>query len=322
MKQFMILAIGCLVLSAGPALAQEVVITDFPLGVGGSIDPDLFKPYYAQLKAISDTLRMYPLARAIVTGGADGEQYRETQDAHNPGLALGRAHILRNLLISEFKVDSTQIIIQSTDGKTKGPQYRYAGVRVDRDMSDLEARLDKRLDSLENRPPDVQHFTEVKEITKNLAEHMGLQLSIGASSSPFGGIPIVGGAVTWKRIVYVEGIWGHTFWNGSFQYNGYNLNTKSRLAGGNLIVYPYKRLPVGIVGGWIRIEEIYLDSYEYVKMSEGPMLGLRASPLSFLSITGTYNPSRHRIAGEYKSRAKNGQFLVSITAHKTFGGEK
>jgi len=322
MKQFMVLAIGCLVLSAGPALTQEVVITDFPLGVGGSVDPDLFKPYYGQLEAISDTLRMYPLARAIVMGGADGEQYRENQDAHNPGLALGRAHILRNLLINEFKVDSTQIIIQSVDAKVKGPQYRYAGVRIAREMSDLEARLDERLHSLENRPPDVQHFTEIKEITKNLAEHMGLQLSIGATSSPFGGVPIVSGAVTWKRIIYVEGIWGHTFWNGSFQYQGFNLDTKSRLAGGGVVVCPFRRLPVGIVGGWMRIEEISQEYYEYVKLSEGPVLGLRASPFTFLSITGTYNPARHRIAGDYKSRAKNGQFLVSITAHKTFGGEK
>lgn len=322
MKQLMVLAVGCLVLTAGPALSQEVVITDFPLGIGGSVDPAIFQPYHDQLKAIADTLARYPLARAIVMGGADGEMYRQSNNAKNPGLALGRAHILRLLLINEFKIDSAQIIIQSQDVPTKGSRYRYAGVRVERDVSDLEARLDERLDSLENRPPDVQHFTEVREITQNLAEHMGLQLSIGASSSPYGGVPIVGGAVTWKRIIYVEGILGHTFWNGSFQYHGFNLDTKSRLAGGALVVYPCRRLPLGIVGGWLRIEEISQEYHEYVKMSEGPMLGLRATPFPFLSVTGTYNPSRHREAGDFKSRAKNDQFLLSITAHKTFGGEK
>jgi hypothetical protein len=322
MKQFMVLIVGCLVLSAGPALSQEVVITDFPLGVGGSVDPGVFKPYYAQLKAIADTLQKYPLAWAIVAGSADGEKYRESNDARNPGLALGRAHLLRGLLINEFKVDSTRIIVQSRDTQIKGPQYRCATVRVTRELSDLEARLNERLDSLENRPPDVQHFTEVREITQNLAEHMGLQLSIGASSSPFGGVPIVGGAVTWKRIIYVEGILGHTFWNGSFQYHGFNLDTKSRLAGGAVVVYPCRRLPLGIVGGWLRIEEISEEYHEYVKMCEGPMLGLRATPFPFLSVTGTYNPSRHRAADDFKSRAKNGQFLLSITAHKTFGGEK
>jgi hypothetical protein len=100
MKQYLILTLISLAFLTGPVLSQEVVITDFPLGVGGSVDPDVFKPYYAQLKAISDTLRMYPLARAIVAGGADGEEYRENNDAKNPGLALGRAYILRNLLIS------------------------------------------------------------------------------------------------------------------------------------------------------------------------------------------------------------------------------
>lgn len=318
MARYIILVIGCLGLLSGIALSQEVVIKDFPLGVGGSVDMDLFKPYYPELQAIADTLHKYPLARAVITGGADGEQYRQNNDAKNPGLALGRAHVLRDLLIDEFKVDPAQIVIQSDDSRLKGGQYRYAGIRIAREMSELASRLD----ALENRPPVEKHFTEVKEIGGGLEENLGLQLGLGISSSPFGGIPIAAGALSWKRFLYVEGIVGHTFWNNSFQFEENGLDTKRRLIGGNVIFYPSERLPIGIVGGWIRIEEISQEYYEYVKLSEGPVLGLRVIPFDFLSVTGAYNPAKQRSAGENRSRSENDQFLLYVTAHLAFGGAK
>jgi len=318
MKKHIILIIGCLAMFAGPAMSQEVVITDFPISVAGSADKSFFEPYHAGLKAIADTLRQYPLARAIITGGADGLEYRQNHDAINPGLALGRAHVLRNLMISRFQVDSTQLMVQSVDVKEQGGRYRYVGIRIARDLTDLESRLN----ALENRPPVEKHFTEVRDVTRDLKEDLGLQLGLGISSSPFGGIPMVSGAVSWKRIIYVEGLAGHTFWNNTFRFQGTDLDTKRRLIGGQLIVFPSERLPVGIVVGWIRIEEIAQEYYEYVKLSDGPVLGLRVSPFDFLSVTGVYNPSKHREAGDNKSKSENGQFLASIVAHIGFGGEK
>ncbi len=300
------------------AFSQELVISDFPLGVGGSVNPELFKPYYADLKAISDTLHHYPLARAIITGGADGEKYREAHDAKNPGLAVGRAHILRNLLITEFKVDSTQIVIQSNDEKAVGPKKRFASIRIDRTLAGLEARID----TLENRPPVERHFTEVKEVKTDFMESFGLQLGAGASTSPFGGMPIVAGAVTWKKVIYVEAMVGHTLWKNSFQFAGSDLATRRRMAGVSLIVYPFHKYRLGIVGGWARIEEISQLYYKYVQMSEGPLLGLRLTPFEFLSITGSFNPSRHRLAGDIFSIPESDQFLISIMVHKLFGGEK
>ena len=91
---------------------------------------------------------------------------------------------------------------------------------------------------------------------------------------------------------------------------------------GYLIVYPDEDLPVGALGGWIRIEEIATDYYEYVKLSEGLLLGLRVTPIEYLSITGAYNPSRQRIAGDNRSESKNDRFLVSVTAHIAFGGAR
>jgi hypothetical protein len=289
-----------------------------PPPVGGSVDQDLFKPYYSELRAISDTLHKYPLVRAIITGSADGERYRKNNDAKNPGLALGRAHVLRNFLINEFGVDSTQLVIQSKDVKAKGASNRYVSVRIAGEISDIETRLD----AVENRPPVEKHFTEVREVTNNLKENLGLRFGIGVSSSPFGGIPMVTGAVTWKRIVYVEGIAGHTFWNNTFRYEQTDLDTKRRLVGGQMVVYPSERLPIGIVGGWVRVEEISQLYYEYVKLSDGLVLGLRASPFDFISVTGAYNPSKHRIAGDEKSKSRNGQFLIFITADISIGGEK
>ena len=313
-----ILAIGCLTLLSTVSISQEVVITDFPIGVGRSVSQDFFNPYYGELKAISDTLHRYPMARAIITGGADGVSYRQNNDALNPALALGRAHVLRDLLMDEFNVDSTQLVIRSEDVKTKGARYRYASVHISRELYNLE----KRLGTVENRPPVEKHFTEVQEITNKLEENLGLNLSIGLSSSPFGGIPVAAFSFSWKQVIYIEGIFGHTFWNSSFTFEGSDLDTKRRLVGGHLIFYPYDRLPVGIVGGWVRIEEISQEFYEYVKLSDGLVLGLRASPYKFISITGAYNPSKHRISGESRSRSENGQFLIAITAHIAFGGEK
>ncbi|HQL25259.1 MAG TPA: hypothetical protein PKY95_12640, partial [candidate division Zixibacteria bacterium] len=65
--------------------AQEVVIPGFPEAVGGSIGEEFFQPYYADLQALADTLAQYPLMLAVVTGGADGLEYREHHDAKNPG---------------------------------------------------------------------------------------------------------------------------------------------------------------------------------------------------------------------------------------------
>ena len=318
MAKLALLFIGCCLLLAGTASSQEVVITDFPLGVGSSVSPDIVKPYYAELKAISDTLQKYPLTRAIITGGADGEKYRTDNDAKNPGLALGRAHMLREFMIREFGVDSTRLVIQSDDVASRGAIYRYAAIRIDGELSDLE----RRLNAVENRPPVEKHFTEVREVVSDINEYLGLQFNLGFSSSPFGGIPIAAGSVTWKRIVYVEGLVGHTFWNNSFRFAGEDLDTKRRLVGGHVLVYPKHDLPVGILGGWLRVEEISQKYYEYVKMSEGPVFGLRASLFDVVSLTGVYNPSNHRRAGSDFSDAKNNQFLIYLTAYLAIGGEK
>lgn len=300
------------------AQSQEVVITGFPLGVGSSIDSSLFVPYYPQLRALTDTLHKYPLALAIVTGGTDGARYYQNNDSQNPGLAIGRAHTLRNLLVSKFAVDSTQIVIQSSDVKAKGGPYRIASIRIGWELANLEARLD----TLAQRPSVEKHVTEVKEISRELPENMGLQLGAGFSSSPFGGIPILTGAITWKRFIFIEGVIGHTFWSNSFRFDGSDLDTRRRMAGGLASIYPLTDIPIGLVGGWIRIEEISQRYNEYVKMSEGPVIGLRVTPFDFLSIMGVHNTAKHNIAGDIKSRLRDNQFLFSATIHIVFGGGK
>jgi hypothetical protein len=294
------------------------VVEGFPIGVGGGASPKFFEPYYAQLQSIADTLLEYPLAWAIVTGGADGKRYRRDNDAKNAALALGRAHALRNVLVQKFNLDPTRIVVQSGDVKVEGAPYRHARVRIVWDLAGLDARLD----TLANRPPVENRITEVKEITSEVAENMGLQLSAGLSSSPFGAIPIVAWAVTWKRSIFIEGVVGHTFWNSTFWFEGTELDTRRRMAGGLVTVYPFESKRVGFLGGWIRIEEISQQYYEYAKMSEGPLFGLRVSPLDYLSIMGAYNPAKHRLAGDRIKKSKDGQFLISITVHTDFGGGK
>jgi hypothetical protein len=310
--------ISLIALSQGAIRSQEVVISDFPIGVGGDVSASFFEPYYSQLQAVADTLQKYPMALAIVTGGADGTRYLRDNDAKNPGLALGRAHALRNVLLDKFDVDPGQLVIQSRESGSEGGPFRYASVRISMGLNEIGARLD----SLALRPPVEKQVTEIREVSTSTVESMGLRFGVGLSSTPFGGLPIVTGAVTWKRIIFVEGLVGHTFWNGSFVFDNSDLDTWRRMAGGQVIVYPLSKIPVGAVGGWLRIEEISQRYYRYVKMSEGPVIGLRVTPLKFLSITGVYNPAKHNLTGDIISKSRNGQILISATVHLTFGGRR
>lgn len=312
------MAVGLLITFSAIGRSQEVVITGFPMGVGSDVDSGFFEPYFSQLQSLADTLQKYPLSIAVVTGGSDGARFSKNHDAQNPGLAVGRAQALKNILVDKFEIDPGRIIIQSSYSANKGGPYRYAAVRVLHEFSRLEARID----SLERRPPVETRTTEVKEIYKSMSENMGLQLGAGVSSSPFGGIPVVTGAVTWKRFVYVEGIVGHTFWDNSYSYQGADLSTRRRISGGLAIVYPLSKIPVGVAGGWLRVEEISQRYNEYVRMSEGPVIGLRITPLDYLSITAVHNTAKHNIVGDLESRLKNGQFIIYATVHFLFGGGK
>jgi hypothetical protein len=322
MRKSLITAVCTLLLLAGFASAQTVIITDFPVGVGGSVDQSVFAPYLDDLRAVADTLKAYPLARAIITGSADGIAYQGNHDAKNPGVALGRAHWLRNMLVSDFGVDPAQLSVQSEDVAIKGGPHRFASVRVDRSVADL----DKRVAALEQREPVVEkHFTEVKEtpvVTTSPFDVFGLQFGLGGSSSPFGFVPMISAAVTWERVVLVEGFVGHTFWNGSFRWQGTDLDTKRRFIGGQAIVFPFSKVPVGVVGGWIRVEEISQQHYEYTKLSEGPRVGLRAMPIKYLSATATWDPAKHRISGNEFSTMHDGQVEIAIQAHYGIGGAK
>lgn len=312
-----VLLVGLLLLVPGAAFSQQVVITDFPLGVGGSVGADFFKPYSADLKVIAAILQKDPLAQVVITGGADGVQYQRNNDAKNPGLALGRAHALRSWMIGQFGVDSAQVIVQSKDVAAKGPKYRSVSIRI------LEkARPNEPQVTFANSPAPQSQPADIRHMPDGFSEHMGLQVAAGVSSSPYGGIPVVSGAVTWKRIVYVEGIFGYTFWGGTYRFQNLDLDTRRRIAGGAIIVYPSRKLPIGVVGGWRRVEDLSQQYYAYVRLSEGPYIGLRASLFHCLSITGAYNPSRQRLAGESLSKSQDDNFLISVMLHKTFGGAR
>ena len=302
--------------------AQEVTISGFPIGVAGSIDNSFFEPYYPQLQMIADTLKNYPLLQAIVVGGADGETFRSNNDAKNPALALGRAHILKSLLLDRFGVDSSQVTIQTEDTRGKGAEYRYASVKIVWQMNDLKARLD----NLANREPIIQQpitqVTEVHEVARDLAENMGLQLSAGLSTSPFGSIPVISGAVVWEKTVYIEALFGHSFWNGSFDFLTEELDTRRRMAAGLVTYFPFEETRIGFLAGWLRVEEIAQRYYEYVRMSEGPMFGATYYPTDFASITAAYNPARQRTVGDPVKEERTHELMISASFHIQFGGEK
>jgi hypothetical protein len=329
MKKLLILmGVGiCLLCSQVPA--QEVVISGFPVGVAGSVGADFFQPYMPQLRAVADTLKKYPQVQAIVTGGADGYRYDRENDAKNPGLALGRAHLLAKLLVENLKVDSAQLIIQSQNVADTGALYRFASIRIPRGLIDLESkigaaekRLGDRLAALESRPPVEKHFTEVKEVPSTFQENFGLQLGAGFSSSPFGGMPIVSASATWKQRAYLEVVGGHSFWGNDFRFEGRNLDTRYRMLGSHVTVFPFENIRLGLVGGWMRVERISQYYFEYVGLAEGPLFGLRFDPVDFISVVGTYYPAKRRTEGIDKSDTDQDLFLVYATLYKLVGGGK
>lgn len=325
-----LLIICCIAILSTAISAQEVFVGGFPIGVGNSIDPDFFKPYHEELKKIADSLAKYSKAQAIITGGADGEHYKSQHDIKNPGLALGRAHALRSVLVKEFNVNPSQIIVSSEDVRTKGDNYRYASVRIiwtevtlerqDVNIDDLQARIK----DLEDRPPVEKHFTEVKETPAPIPNpnHYGIIIKGGLSTSPFGEIPIVGSGVTWKRILFFEFMAGHTVWNNNYTFDNEKLDTKKRLFGGHLTYYPFEDYEIGFIGGWVKVEEIAQQYYDYVRMSEGPMFGVKYTVSEFVSVSAIYNPSKHRIAGDRNASSKNGQFLFQVNIFKIFGASQ
>lgn len=315
-KQLLLLAILLIPLGV-VSHAQDVVISDFPLGVGGSVDPKLFEPYQAKLQSVADALRDNPSALAIITGGADGEKYQESHDAKNPGLALGRAHVLRRWLIDHFSIDSTRLIVQSLDADAIGSQYRFASIRVVVPPKEKETIV-----RIEPAPVTTEPVAAPVVQVQPPVEHLGLQIGGGVAVARFGGMPIVSGAITWKQKYYVEAVGGYTFWNGSYESDSLNFSTRRRMAGCNLIVFPFEQTRLGFLVGWVRIEKISREYYKYVRLSEGALFGLRAEPLNWLSVTGAWVPSKERNAFADLADAKNANYMFTVTAHKLFGGAR
>jgi hypothetical protein len=316
-KKTILLVVGLMAFATSPIMAQEVVITGFPLGVGATVNPDIFVPYGLQLQELADLLSASPSAWAIIVGQADGARYKTGSDAKNPGLSLGRSHALRNVLVNTYAVDSSQILIQSSEVSVIGDQYRSVSVRLKMPVvvPQIVAKPVPVITVKEDVAPVVQHSTYYYE-------QMTLRLGAGISATPFGPMPTVAGAVAWNHTVSLEMMLGHTFWNGSFQFEGANLQTWRRMVGGRVNVFPWQGVPVGFIGGWMRMEELAQAPHEFVKLSEGPVLGVGVVPIKHLVVEGLYNPARHRTAGEGLAVAKDSQFLLSFRLFKDFGGAK
>ncbi|PWB75545.1 hypothetical protein C3F09_01915 [candidate division GN15 bacterium] len=326
MKRAVIPALAILIMLTSMASAQEVTIGNFPVGVGTRVSPSLFKPYDKQLRAIADTMKSDFHAIAVITGSADGITYKASHDAKNPGLALGRAHALRNYMISQYGVDSVHIVVQSEDAKEVGGQFRSVSIRLLRNWFGPSKSAEPAPEAIAQPVPEPERAEpaprEIETFVPVLIRQMGLQFGIGVTSSPFGGIPFGAAALTWRKTVFLEASLGYTFWDRDYTVGTTTLNTRRRISGARLIVFPIESLPVGVVGGWSRVEQISQSYYQYVRLSEGLELGLRATPLPFASVTAIYNPSMHRRAAENRADAKNGQFEISLMLHKTFGGER
>lgn len=292
----------------------------FPSGVGRSVGVEFFRPYYPQIEAIADTLKANPQAVAVITGSADGVRYPRYNDAMNPGLALGRAQALADLMTIHFGVDSAQLEIQTRTVEARGPEFRSVSIRVRREVKPPAPTIIERVEPAPTPPPAPAPVYVVDSVTIVSPDNFRLHFGGGVLTSPFGAVPILSGAVSWQKKVYLEGLFGHTFWHSSFRLGDVDLDTRDRLIAGQVVVYPFEDIPFGVVAGWMRIEEIADDYQEYTRLSEGLMIGARVQPIEYLSFTALYNPSRHRDARVELSSAKNDQVLLALMLHLPLGG--
>lgn len=321
MKKMVTITILVLISLAAAVPAQEIVVTDFPLGIGRSVPDEFFVPYYPQLQALADSLAGYPNALAVVTGSSDGNRYSSQNDAKNPSLALGRAHALRDVLVFQFGVDSSQVVVQTKEVNVKGGQYRFARVRIVMEQVKVAEQI-KDLVAKVQQPPIEKHFTEIREVPGQAIENMGMKFAAGISSSPFGVMPVFSGALTWKQIFFIEGEFGHTIWNRNYTLENVEHNTKRRMAAGYFLAFPFESIPVGALAGWVRTEEVSQSFHKYVRLAEGPTVGVRYIPIKYIAITGAYHPIKERVADQDAAKVDNGQFSLSITGQIVFGGQR
>ncbi len=294
---------------------KEVVIYGYPLGVGESIGEKFYHPYDGDLRQVADYLNSHKTMKGIITGASDQFRYQKDHDAKNPGLALGRAIDLKRYMIERFGVDSTQLVIQVDEPSAKGAQFRYASIRLD-----LPEQLPSQVDTLYMEPRII-----IQE-TNNYWDNLGLNFRIGVSSSPYGAIPIVAGAIVYKDKLHVEAQFGHTFWSDQRDLAGMSLSVWRRMSGGQMVYFlinrPQGHLQVGPAIGWFRIEEISQYYYGYTRMSEGLTLGVRLRLFNCLDATGSYFPHKERAAERQFAVTKDGSFLMAITFNHYFGGGK
>lgn len=304
-------------LAPGTANAQEVVIRGFPLGKGESVSRGFFAPYHSKLAALAESLKVDPLAEIIVRGSRDAIRYRQDHDAKNAGLSVGRADLIEKILVQEFGADSNRVSIETLAEEERGEDYRYVTVRVVHRFGALGARLDsleQLLNSLGDRP--LAQLLPPQTQPSDLV----IEAGVGLSATPFGPVPIVTGAFVYRRWLYFQGEFGHTWWDTRSNFAGQRLFTWHRLAGGMVIAYPDFSRPVGLVAGWLRHEDISQSFYRYVRMTEGPVFGARISPYECFQIGFYYHPLK-RVVGTDRAKIKATQFLVSVT-YLLIGGGK
>lgn len=293
------------------AVAEEIVIRGFPLGVGENLDDQFLAPYYSQLAALAESLRIDPLAELVVRGSRDDSRYRNDHDAKNAGLSVGRADLVEKYLVQNFGADSNRISIETQLEKGHGDRYRYVSIRLVRRFGSLLARIDtleRQINSLGQQPlaerPQPARKPEVNDFV--------IEMTAGISTTPFGAVPTGTGAFVYRRWLYIQGILGHTWWDSRSNFSGRRLYTWHRLAGGMIIAYPSFSRPVGLAAGWLRHEDISQSYYRYVRMTEGPIFGARVSPFKRILVGLYYNPMK-RVIGTDRAKISANQFLVSVS---------
>ncbi|MDD5039745.1 MAG: hypothetical protein PHY34_01215 [Patescibacteria group bacterium] len=135
--------------------SQTVIITDFPIAKGMSVNESFWVQFDRSLQRIADTLKADPDVMVVVYGQADAIRYDAQHDAKNAGTALSRGHSVRNRLIHGFGVDSTRIHEETGEVRTRGDSSRIAIATVvsrNATMADLQ----KLKDSLAAIPPQIE----------------------------------------------------------------------------------------------------------------------------------------------------------------------
>ena len=295
--------------------AQEFIIYGYPPNVGYSIDPSFYEKFHDTFKQVADALRADSTLVAFVWGEADSLKYPNSHDTHNAGIAVSRAHSVRDVLVYNFECDSTRVFVQSMESRKKGGKYRSVTIV-----------LQKVAFGPENPKRDTviheiirERINNIYDSTYILVDNFGFTIGAGVSSARYRTLPEAFIGIDWKRQLQLEFQGGIGVTTSDYAWEGETLTNRNVLYSMALTAYPWKTVGLGLTAGIQGEEDIAQQKSFYTRRCRQFLLGARMDVYKNIDIGVYWTPGYERNEGKENAVWVNNQFRVNLIFAKRFG---